>query len=540
MSRKPGRAMATTKGANSLSIPRSQGTTRQDFTYKKLEGLSFAGTSFRQSLFIGAIVKNCHFREVNFDRCDFSGTTFVNCTFASCRFVPDEIRSCKVANCLFSKCDFRRIQWHGIITEDSKFNECDFRESSIRESEFIFCELSSCHLKRSSVTMNSFSRCKFYQVNFGDCTALFLFFMQCEFDSCRINAESIGYTYGLSNNNLASLAFIYLGRPQKKPPSAMLIDDLTTTYVSRKWYVGACVLELNFRRRMPLLSLRSLIHALNMTIEQQMLLDWDEIRFLVKVLEQLYVEERLPLAGLWEIFNILNRRAAATRTNNLLNMAAGADFAIRQLDNLLLTILDLTTATVVDTELQNGRFWLKLKLVHQPNQTLAQLIPSQLFKNFGARNISLVQAREGSWIEIWELGVNALTAIYVSLVVVNGVMSQLAKVIEKARRLARSASGRKQRKRQSLPVRRRNSEKSRLTQVAPVSTHAAATRVLRESIALAGIARIEAALKILSALPDDQLENLAAYAADRIETAGILRVPASDVRPADLKRQPAV
>ena len=304
MARTPQRSKAATH--NALSIPAGRAATRQDFTYKKLEGLRLSGTNFRQSLFIGAILKGCHFHSVRFDRCDFSGTKFIDCTFQKCSFVPDEIRSCVITKCVFDLCDFRGSQWTGIVTEHTKFTSCDFRESSIRESTFAFCHLSLCRLKRSSVTMDGFSHCWFSEVDFGDCTVLFLFFDECKFSSCRINAETIGFTYGLSPEDLDALEFIYLGRRQAKPRSATLIDDLIANYAARRWNVGACVLQLNFRRAMPLLSLRELAAAFEVTIDREIPLDWDETRFLIQVLERLHAEQRLPLAGLWAIVSTLN------------------------------------------------------------------------------------------------------------------------------------------------------------------------------------------------------------------------------------------
>jgi hypothetical protein len=67
------------------------------------------------------------------------------------------------------------------------------------------------------LTLSDFRESRFQDVNLGDCTALFLFFENCRFDRCYINAESIGFSYGLSSENLNSLQLIYLGRKQRNP-----------------------------------------------------------------------------------------------------------------------------------------------------------------------------------------------------------------------------------------------------------------------------------------------------------------------------------
>ena len=258
-----------------------------------IEGLQLKGGSFRQSLFIGSILKGCEFRSVRFDRCDFSGTKLVDCIFDKCSFAPDDFRSCVITNCIFRGCDFRGAQWTGITAEQTKFLTCDFREGSIHENAFNSCELTSCLLTRSSITINCFANCSFHRVNFGDCTALFLFFDTCNFSRCGMNAETVGFTYGLSAEDLGKLQLIHLGRRQAKPSSATSVDDFIATYISRKWSVGVCVLQLNFRRAMPLLALRDLVAVLALSIDREIPFDWDEIRFLVQILERLNREQRL-------------------------------------------------------------------------------------------------------------------------------------------------------------------------------------------------------------------------------------------------------
>ena len=518
-------------GRNARSLRVGSATARQDFTHKKLERVHLAGTNFRQSLFIGAVLSDCHFKSVSFDRCDFSGTRFVGCTFEKCRFVPAEIRSCVITGCDFDQCDFKGAQWHGIVTERTKFLECDFRETSIRESSFATCHLLSCRLRRSSIIMNYFSSCAFTKVDFGDCTALFLFFDNCKFNHCRINAETIGFTYGLSEGNLDALQLIHLGRPQTKPSSTTLIDDLIDNYVIRRWNVGACILQLNFRRAMPLLSLRALATALAETIDREIPLDWDEMHFLVQVLERIHAEERLPLAGLWTIATTLNRHSV--KSSRFQSVTAAADLTLRQLDRLVLGILDQIALLQADTDQNKQAFWLHLRLSEQPGRSLGELLPLTVYRIFGGEEISLVRSRVGSWIETWQLGLSALIAVQVSLVIVNGVVHQLVKLTEQAERLAKKLPKRHP-KRAILPP------PSSRAYMPSLSTEITATHARTTPPALNMLIRIDAALKALSALSDDDLEKLRAYAADRIQSASVRRVSRRRISRTDPERQPTV
>ena len=123
-------------------------------------------------------------------------------------FAPDDFRACLIVGSRFKNCSFKGSLWHQIDVKQTVFEECDFREASIRESHFSQSHLAHCRFRKSlSITLNEFTTCAFGDVNLGDCTALFLIFNACQFDRCRINAETIGFTFGLSEANLNALSF---------------------------------------------------------------------------------------------------------------------------------------------------------------------------------------------------------------------------------------------------------------------------------------------------------------------------------------------
>ena len=529
---------------NGLTIPTGRAATRQDFTHKILEDLRLRNTNFRQSLFIGAILKNCHFHSVRFDRCDFSGTKLIECTFEKCSFVPDEIRSCVVTKCVFDQCDFRGAQWSGVVTDHTKFTACDFRETTVRDSTFTLSDLSFCPLKRSSITLNDFSNCKFTEVDFGDCTALFLFFIKCKFNKCRINAETIGFTYGLSNEDLETLEFIYLGRPQERPQSTTLLKDLIATYDTRRWSVGACVLKLNFGRAMPLLALRELGAALEITIDRELPFDWDELRFLAQVLGHLQREQRLPLAGLWLIASTLNRAVLNGQSHAISNVSGAAEIVLRQLDRLVLEILDEITPFPIEPESHGRDFLLDLKLSNKPYRELNELILPAIYRAFDASEIAFIRGQAGSWAETWQLSLNALMAVQVALVVVNGVVVRLTKILRNVKKLAGVVSNGKPkaRTRKLSPNRKiRDQTSLNLTvSIAPLSPQIVATQIThKEPLALDHLARIETVIKVLDALRDDDLESFQSYAANRIESANARRAGGRAKR-AGRERQPTV
>ncbi|MBI3699668.1 MAG: pentapeptide repeat-containing protein [Afipia sp.] len=495
---------------------------RQDFTYKKLVDLRLSEVSFRHSLFIGAIFQRCHFALVNFDRCDFSGAQFIECTFSRCSFVPDEIRSCRFSGCTFRDCSFRGSQWHRVHVERSSFLNTDFREASIRECGFLNCHFSKCKLKRSSLTLAEFQYCKFGNVDLGDCTALFLFFQKCEFDDCRINAETIGFTYGLTKENIQSLKLIYLGRPQKKPKGVDIVDSLISTYSDRRWYIGACVLKFNFHRSNPVSAIRTVASELSAVAKSGIEGDWDELRFFVRVLRNLHNEQRLPLLGLWIFLATLRDFAYERKSPSALDgLSSAAEPVLAEADKLLLSILD-TIAPVLALANSSDQILLTLTLSSRPQIPLSELVPMNVYSLFGGKRVSFVKGRDGSWIETWQIGLGALAAIQISLVAINGVMKQFIKAIENVKRIAKEFT----KKPQAQRAQKRSIQKaSRRSDVLPfsVKNKLAVNRSQMEGLTVEGLTKLDSTLGELIVLDQHDLSNFQDYSIERIQRISIRR-----------------
>jgi hypothetical protein len=215
-------------------------------------------------------------------------------------------------------------------------------ESSVREATFSSCSFSNCDLSRASITLNRFSACGFSATDFANCTALFIFFDDCSFQSCRINAESLGFTYGLSRDDLGSIELIHLGEKQEKPDGE-LIEALVSTYATRHWYIGAAALALNFQLEAPVIVIFRLSKQLSSYIAEAARTDWDELQFFTRVLSRLFDEERLPFAALWSFSRLVD--LARRRMNSEFPFAEGfapaPELVLSQLQQMLEKCFDI-------------------------------------------------------------------------------------------------------------------------------------------------------------------------------------------------------
>jgi uncharacterized protein YjbI with pentapeptide repeats len=522
MPRRPNGQQITHLGKAAAENTPPMATSRQDFTYKKFAGLDLRDTNFRQSLFIGAIFQRCQFTAVSFDRCDFSGVKFIDCAFDRCSFVPDEIRSCILNRCTFRDCSFRGSQWLRIQTEKTMFTRCDFREASIRECEFYFCCFSDCQLKRSSLTLSDFRESRFQVVNLGDCTALFLFFEKCDFHDCHINAESIGFSYGLTADNLDSLKLIYLGRKQRKPKDTDIISSLISSYWDRKWYVGACVLDLNFDHSTPIISIRRVARNLYTAAKGGVISDWDELRFFIRVLRQLHAEQRLPLLGLWLLITTLHKIADFSKLEmHVANVSPAAEPVLADANKLLLTILD-EIAPVLSLAGSSVEVRLDLELSLRPQTPLSDLIPKKAYETFGRKDVAFIEGRDGSWFETWQMSLGALAATQVSLVAINGVMAQLVKAVTQAKRLKKEltpkpSKAQAARKASSARTTRQVVLQSQILLPIIVQADLDSSRLRSESLSIESLKRLDVTLTELNKLKERELEDFKAYSVKRVE-----------------------
>jgi uncharacterized protein YjbI with pentapeptide repeats len=534
MPKKIKRRALTAAARSNLPIPTLHEGGRFDLTYRRIVGLTIEDKSLELSLFTGTILDACHFRNINFDRCDFAGTKFVNCTFDRCSLIPVEVRSCFLTNCEFTHCNLEGSQWSSTHVERSLFADCKFNSVTIRETVFTDTSFERCNFKMASITLDKFSVCRFDEIDLGDCTAVFLFFDHCEFKSSRFSIECVGYTYGLTLKNLSSSSLTYLGDPIPRQGNVDLAESLLESYLDRHWYVGACAIELNFDRMSPATSLRLLTKRLGPDIAHNKRLDWDELQFLTLVLQRICEEGRLPLVGIWPVFHMAESANSMVQHEfpGSRSFSSAPELVLQRLEQLLNSSIDQISEVIARSEHDSQSLRLELHLHKKPRHNLDELIPNSVRRIFGSHgDMKLILAREGSWIEVWQLSASVFAAIQVTLVAVNGMMGQLVKIRKSSKELVKSFS-------RVPPTKRASASKNTKTKKSVTSSSMASTAISlanqREAIlqrvakiAISDLQILDKLILVILNMPDDQLEAMRDYVGSNLETARVQSSPRS-------------
>lgn len=518
------------------------GRLRGDFTYRIIENLSLSDMALEQSLWTGAILRNCIFKNVSFARSDFAGTRFMDCEFIECNFEPDELRSCVLTRVRFIDCNLAGIQCMSTQLLECHFLRCDMRRCVIRESQFRNCTMEDIPFNRCGVTLNHFSECCFSRVVFADGTILFLLFDGCSFDNCTMNTETIGHTFGLKLADLNGFNLIYLGEDQERPTGQDLLPALLETYEARRWLLGACLLKINFELEPTYVALRQYARTLIDSISLGLRIDWDELTFLCMVLELLNDRDLLPFLGIWELNGAVNSIIAALEREQ-------PEFAalVPTANNLAwrmhrLAIARMTeVAGILKAPEDSGEAMVSITLSRPSANPLQELIPEELIAASGTsrQDFHLIRAWSGSWHELWQLGLAALGAVNLALVLVDTSWERAAKLWKRSepgrkalRKLRKGAVETDDGAEKALPPEARPAETALASAVDLPTVAAAVERATADLRAITeadreALLRLDIAVRRLALLSDPFVRRLLDYGAPNLQELSIL----SDRRP---------
>ena len=487
---------------------------RQDLTHLRLAGVGADGIDVGQSLFIGALIENCTFRHVDFSRCDFSGTKIVRSVFEDCRFHLADVRSSRFDGVGFTRCDFGSSQIGRTDCRQTTFEACGFEECTLLEGTMEASAFERCSFRGSSVTGVGFSGCSFVDTGLADCSALYLLFDACRFERFSINAESVGFTFGLTRADLASATLVHLGGAEAPPPGEDLPAALASTYHTRRWFVGAAVIDVNFALRPPLLAFRALAEDLLAAGRAGLPCDPDEIDFLVRVLERLREKGALPLLAARDVDRAA-RRLLRTADGRL----DGRDAVlVGRLERLVLSLLDEACA-ILDREPSDEALVVEMRLVERPVRPLDALCRDVVAASHGDEGATLefVSGREGSWVETWQALPSVLATIQLALLAVNGLLKELEKAIASGRRLKRTIRGVKTVGAKGVARKRGGREVALLGALDEGAARGLAALRRRASLLTdERLERVDRTLAVVDAMPVGDIEALADYATDRV------------------------
>ncbi|HXI13606.1 MAG TPA: pentapeptide repeat-containing protein [Thermoanaerobaculia bacterium] len=400
-----------------------------DLTYQTFENLTIADTDLRQCLFTGAVFRNVTFQRVNFRRSDFDAARFEFCTFDSCDLSID------MRSSLFAKSSFESCKVETAFITDCTFDTCrlgsiQFDDCAISNNRWTDCEFEQCSLTQSTFVHNIVRRTSFFSTNMGDCTFLYVIMTACRFSDSLVNAESVGMIYGLTIEDVKTFRYVHLGAEQKVPAPKDLPNNLLEQYAARSWRIGVAVLKLNFGTEAPLHVFHEYLVASRIVIERGTPVNREELLFLAKLLEELAVEHRMPVATCFEVMHWCAAVVDLTEHTDSIDAPRVAE-AARELSNKAFLLSQDALDSIEQSDAgrilalgEDTEILAKLTFDREPSIALSELLTS-LGTISGLAIVgpsSRVRSHPGSWVEYVQTTLVSLAAMRIFLFFINGVL----------------------------------------------------------------------------------------------------------------------
>lgn len=417
-----------------------------DLSYRTIEGLELADRSLKQSLLTGSVMRRCTLVKVDLSRCDLDGMRIENCRFVDCKFGNADIRSASVSRTVFERCAFDNAGIADVSFSATRFSRSTFATAGVSECSFTECSFDETSLAQSSFTQNRFTSTTFSGMVLGDCTFLYTVLRGCTFTKTKINAESIGLTFGLGAQDVLAMPVMFLGEEQDAvgDPSG-LIPALMAQYQERRWYLGLCVMRLNFGLTSAAHAIGEYLLMLREASGAGLLLKRDELAFFGTVVEELARDERLPLMSCIDAIETCGALEENQRAGREVERRHAA-VAIQSLSSRLFMVLqDLLERLERQSPALRSRaadvaVEATLRFGHRPSLALPKLL-NQVAAASGlgiaARSRSLAR-REGSYVEVIQTTLMTLVALQIFIYLLNGCVIQLTELRARVKALTGS------------------------------------------------------------------------------------------------------
>lgn len=401
---------------------------RVDLSYHFFDGVDISNAVSRQSLFHGVLFRNCKITDTDFSRSDFEGARFENCVLTNVSFETADIRSTKFTKTILASTTMRSTVCSDNFFKDCSLLECEFEGASIIRCIFENSCIKEIQNRAATWLHNTFTKSLLEQFKFSDCTASYSIYDLCTFSEVTINADAVGLSFGLNKQDLENLHFGFLGHNYYSGDTPSL-EEFLQQYKKRNWTFHALILSLNFKPENTQTLLFALLDEIASKLKNNTGAKHDDLDFLFRVMTFLRSKQQLPFSSVifaHDLFSkIENDLERATTESKIAEL--GHQKALYLANSMYNDLLD-STSCILDKD-QHKKVEAKITYNKKPETQTLEYVDN-IVKLLDAKkdDTYLIEAREGSWIELVQISLGSLFALYVGLYLVNGCLAQMTMV----------------------------------------------------------------------------------------------------------------
>lgn len=260
-------------------------------SYKVFKNLQTEKLDLSKTLLNNCCLQKCSFINCEMDNVDFQGTEFDHCVFFSVSFHGADISSCIFKSCIFDNCKFASTNFIDNHISLSVIKSTGFDCATINNNIWTKCEFINFSPDDTSVYSNEFIKCKF--IDSGLLSAIYYtIFDGCSFLNSEIDSYILGFQFGLKSKDLKKLVIEHFG--EKHVDFKRMRKMMRTVFEERNMPLEHKILDLIFADNLGV-EIEQLVNIFFNSISNGLIVKVDEVRFIRKIINNLYKENKISL-----------------------------------------------------------------------------------------------------------------------------------------------------------------------------------------------------------------------------------------------------
>ncbi len=260
-------------------------------SYKVFKNIQTENSDLSKTLLNNCCLQNCRFINCKMDSVDYQGTEFINCVFFNVSFKGSDISSCIFKYCTFENCEFEATNFIDNNISLSAVKSTAYDCATVNNNIWTKCEFVNFAPDDTSMYSNEFIKCKFIKSEL--LTAIyFTVFDRCSFISSKIDSYILGFQFGLMNKDFKRLDIEHFD--EKHVGYKRIRNLLHTIYEERNMPLENKILDLSFSDKLGF-DVEQLVNLVFVSLSNGLVIKVDEIRFIRKIINNLYKENKISL-----------------------------------------------------------------------------------------------------------------------------------------------------------------------------------------------------------------------------------------------------
>lgn len=287
------------------TLQKSDWKYNQNFSLQLLKNEIHINDSAQSANFSGAIIEKNQWENVNLANSDVEATRILDTTIKNSSFVDADMHSLLVVRTEFFGVSFAGANIIDCTFSDCQFINCNFDGVTLNDSQFQNCTLIDTSFSGGSYTMNRFEHCTLKNLCFKN-VFYYTHFNACEFYSVEMEAYLLGYTYGLTLENLESLQFLFMGKPYTNTYKEVS-RDIQKIYKDRGMFINQGILYLLDPDMPANQAILKCFQCVGRFIQMDYLVKKEQLEFLNRIVAVMYEDRIISPLILIQLMNIIKQ-----------------------------------------------------------------------------------------------------------------------------------------------------------------------------------------------------------------------------------------